>query len=100
MDYREFCARAGRALDRINTVVVISQNKAAGAWARPGQFVPEQKTIEKLLLQVEILISIARSNAGLYGEVGYIMVTHKKADFFFVPVGEQRILLVSIDRPY
>lgn len=28
------------------------------------------------------------------------MVTHKKADFFFVPAGDQRILLVSVDRPY
>jgi hypothetical protein len=28
------------------------------------------------------------------------MVTHKKADFFFSPASDQRILIVSIDRPY
>jgi hypothetical protein len=52
------------------------------------------------LLQVEVLLSIIKSNAGPYCEVGYVLVTHKKADFFFVPAGDQRILLVSIDRPY
>lgn len=88
------------AHDKINTVVVIAQNRVAGAWTRPGQYIPDQKTIETLLLQVEIVISIAKSNARLYGDVGYVMVTHKKADFFFVPAGDQKILLVSIDRSY
>jgi hypothetical protein len=53
-----------------------------------------------LMLQVDIIISIAKTNAKLYGEVGYVMVTHKKADFFFSPASDQRILIVSIDRPY
>lgn len=100
MDYAKFCSTAAKSHERINTIVVIADNKVAGAWARPGQFVPDPKTLEKLLLQVEILLSIAKSNTGLYGAVGYVMVTHKKADFFFVPVSNDRILLVSIDRPY
>jgi hypothetical protein len=100
LDYVKFCSAAAKSHERINTVVVIASKGVAGAWARPGQFVPDPKTLEKLLLQVEILLSIAKSNVGLYGTVGYVMVTHKKADFFFVPARNDRILLVSIDRPY
>lgn len=100
MDYNQFCRGAAKSHEKINTVVVIARQGMAGAWARPGQYVPDPKTLEKLLLQVEILLGMARSNEGIYGEVGYVMVTHKKADFFFVPAGDQRILLVSVDRPY
>jgi hypothetical protein len=100
LDYAKFCSVAAKSHERINTVVVIANKEVAGAWARPGQFVPDPKTLEKLLLQVEILLSIAKSNARLYGAVGYVMVTHKKSDFFFVPVSNDCILLVSIDRPY
>ena len=100
LDYAKFCSAAAKSHERINTIVVIADKAVAGAWARPGQFVPDPKTLEKLLMQVEILLSITKSNAGLYGAVGYVMVTHKKADFFFIPAGNDRILLISIDRPY
>lgn len=100
MDYRQFCGKAAGEHDKINTVVVIERRQVAGAWARPGQYVPDPKTLERLLAQVEILLGMTKTNEGIYGEAEYAMVTHKKADFFFVPAGDQRILLVSVDRPY
>ncbi len=46
LDYKEFCVRAGKSHDRINTVILIAKGEMVGAWARPGHFGPDQKTIE------------------------------------------------------
>ena len=69
-------------------------------YVRPGQWVPDRELLQRLLTQVNIMIGIAYSNEQIYGELGYVMVTHKIADFFFYPLSENRIFLVSVNRPY
>lgn len=84
----------------INTALVMKDITPEGAYARPGQWVPDRELLSRLLTQVNIMMGIANSNEHIYGTAGYVMVTHKIADFFFFPIGERRILLVSVNRPY
>ena len=46
------------------------------------------------------MIGFANSNEQIYGELRYVMVTHRVADFFFYPLSDKRIFLVSVNRPY
>lgn len=94
-----FCKSVADMSERINTVVVMRETITQGAYAKPGQWVPDKDLLDQLLTQVLVLTGIAHSNEQIYGEVGYVMVTHKLADFFFFPASD-RILLVSVNRPY
>lgn len=96
----EFCKRMAAADTNINTALVMKDITPEGAYARPGQWVPDRELLQRLLTQVNIMIGIASSNEHIYGAARYVMVTHKVADFFFFPIGERRILLVSVNRPY
>lgn len=96
----EFCRRVASVDDKVNTALVMREITPEGAYARPGQWVPDKELLQRLLTQVNIMIGIANSNEQIYGELGYVMVTHKIADFFFYPLSDKRIFLVSVNRPY
>ena len=87
MQLSDFCRRVAAINDRINTALVMREIVPEVGYVRPGQWVPD-------------MIGIAYSNEKIYGELGYVMVTHKIADFFFYPLSENRIFLVSVNRPY
>jgi hypothetical protein len=96
----EFCRRVASIDDRVNTALVMKDVTPEGAYARPGQWVPDKELLQRLLTQVNIMIGIAYSNEQIYGRLGYVMVTHSTADFFFFPLADRRIFLASINRPY
>jgi hypothetical protein len=97
---REFCKKVASVDSRINTAIIIKGTDLQGAYAVPGQWVPDQEILKRLLMQVQLVVGIASSNAEIYGDLGYVMITHKAADFFFYPLEDRRVFLVSVNRPY
>lgn len=100
MHLSDFCRRVAAIDDRVNTALVMREIVPEGSYARPGQWVPDRELLQRLLTQVNIMIGMAHSNEQIYGELGYVMVKHKIADFFFYPLSGKRIFLVSVNRPY
>ena len=100
MQLSDFCSRVVAIDDKINTALIMREIVPEGAYVRPGQWVPDKELLQRLLTHVNIMVGIAHSNEQIYGELGYIMVTHRMADFFFYPLSNKRIFLVSVNRPY
>ena len=100
MQLGEFCKKVAEIDSRINTVIVIKETELEGAYAMPGQWVPDPEILKRLLMQVHLVVGIAGSNAEIYGDLGHVMLTHGIADFFFFPLEDRRVFLVSVNRPY
>ncbi len=100
MQLGEFCKKVAEIDSRINTVIVIKETELEGAYAMPGQWVPDPEILKRLLMQVQLVVGIAGSNAEIYGDLGHVMLTHEIADFFFFPLEDRRVFLVSVNRPY
>jgi hypothetical protein len=57
---------------------------------------PEEK---RIALQSEIIVSIAKTNERLFGDVGYVAINHRSNDAVLFGLGTN-VLIVPIVRPY
>lgn len=48
-------------------------------------------------MHVQLEVGIAQSNAEICGDLCYVMLIHKIANFFFFPLEDRRVFLVSVN---
>ncbi len=99
-NYDALCEDVSGLSPAIIVAAVLSKGSAVASRVKPGIFIPEGKALERILLQLEMLVGIPKTNEKIYGEVGYVIVNHGSADHMLFPLNDGHNMIVSVVVPY
>lgn len=99
-NYDLLCEKVSRLSPAIVVTAVLSKGKAVASLVRPGIFIPEGKALECILVQLEMLVGIPKTNEKIYGELGYVIVNHGSADHMLFPLTGGHVMVISVLVPY
>lgn len=98
--YDSLCEKVSELDGAVIIAAVLSKGHVLASRIKPGIFIPEGKALERILVQLNILVGIPRTNENLYGRVGYVVVNHGSGDHMLFPLGGDQIAIVSVVTPY
>lgn len=99
-NYESLCEKVSELDQTVIVAAVLSKGKVLASRVRPGIFIPEGKALERILIQLEILVGIPKTNEKAYGKVGYVVVNHGSGDHMLFPLGNSHMMIVSVVSPY
>jgi hypothetical protein len=88
-----------------------SHSKIVGAWAlaqreiiesavNPSFGEPDKEAQRNMILQAQVMVSIAETHQKLYGKVRHILVSFEHFDSFLFPLNDKDMIVVGCLRPY
>ncbi|NWG37702.1 hypothetical protein [Nitrososphaera sp.] len=99
-EYESLCEGVAGLAPSIIVSAVLSRGKVLASRVRPGIFIPEGKALDKILLQLDLLVGIPRTNEKAFGKVGYVVVNHGSGDHILFPLEGGHVMVVSVAGPY
>jgi hypothetical protein len=99
-NYDALCEGLSGLTPAIIVAAVLSKGTAVASRLKPGIFILEGKALEHILLQLELLVGMPKTNEKLCGEVGYVIVNYGSADHLLFPVNDGHNMMVSVVVPY
>ncbi len=99
------CRTVAEVDDNIAAVGIIEEMEIAGLFYKPNVPIPKGEKISQMVVQYEMLVSIAKSNDDFFGSLRYLLASFETYDslFFSLPRGANnkvRTLVIRISRPY
>ncbi len=82
---------------------IIEKAKLVAMYSKPGTPMPDEQTFQRLFLQTEVIASIAKSNAPLFGDPTFFSLHFEHTDLYFFLLSGQtrsRVLAVEMIQPY
>lgn len=61
-----------------------------------GIFIPEGKALDRILIQLNLMVGIPKTNEEMFGKVGYVVVNHGSGDHILLPLEGGRVMIVSV----
>ncbi len=99
------CKEFAEMDDNIISVGIIEEMQATAAYLKKKLPLPNEERIKLMVVHSEMFLSIAKSNADIFGRLRYSLASFETADslFFSLPRRESnkvRTLVIRIVRPY
>lgn len=98
--YDLLCEKVSELDAAVIAAAVLSKGHVLASRVKPGIFIPEGKGLERILVQLNILVGIPKTNENLFGKVGYVVVNHGSGDHMLFPLANDHIVIVSVMAPY
>ncbi len=103
-DY-DICKSVANVDDNILGVGIIEDMGVTALYSKQNVPLPNEERIKLMVIQSEIFVGIAKSNADFFGRRRYTMASFETADslFFSLPRGTNnkvRTLVIRVSRPY
>lgn len=99
-NYDMLCEKVSGLDPSVIVAAILSNGKVVANRTRSDIFIPEGKALEGILVQLEIVVEIPRTNENLYGKVGFVVINQGSSDHVLFPVNDIHIMIVSILSPY
>lgn len=103
MNNFELCNGVCGLHDKIIGAGIIEKAKLVAMYAKPGAPMPNEQEFQKLFLQTEVIASIARSNASLFGDPRFFSIHFEDTDLYFFLLSRSNrsgVLAIQLLQPY
>lgn len=98
-DYNSFCKDLV-GLDESLVAAFVVSNGICGSHIRLDVPVLKEEDADRLSKQTATVMDIVKSNEGMFGQLGFVLVHHESVDGMFFPVDGSTTVLIGLMRPY
>ena len=99
VNYLELARKVTELDDKIAGAMVIRKGGLMGTFTRPGIPSPQKAKLGELILQAELVVSISKRNADLFGQVRAAMIQHSLLTIFIFPLAHDITLAFALEGP-
>ncbi len=91
--------------DHILGTGIIENMAVAAMYSKPNVLLPKEEKFQLMIIQAELFVSMAKSNADFFGRLRYVATSFESSDIVFFPLpsgadNKLRTLVIQILRPY
>ncbi len=105
-DY-DICKAFAEADDSIFGAGIVEDMEFVAWYSKRGRPRPKEEKFQQLVIQAEIFVSLAKSNADLFGRFHYVAMSYEDLDIILIslPNGSRsnnkpRLLGITVSKPY
>lgn len=79
---------------------VLSPREVVESAVKPGFGEPDREAQRTMILQAQVMVSVAETHQDMYGKVSHVLVSFEHFDYFLFPLDGKDVLVVGCIRPY
>ena len=99
VNYLELAKKVTEVDSKIVGAMLVRKGALVAAFNKPGVPAPQKAKLGELILQAELVVSISKRNADLFGQVRVATVQHSLLTIFIFPLGHEITLAFALDGP-
>jgi hypothetical protein len=97
VNYSELAKKVTELYEKTAGAIIVRKGGLVAAYARPGMPLPQKDKLTELILQAELVVSISRRNADIFGEVKAAVIQHSLLTIFIMPLHQDITLAFAME---
>ena len=97
INYGELAKNVTGVYEKVAGTMVTRNGSLLAAYSRPGMPMPQKEKLRELILQAELVVSISKRNADIFGEVKVATIQHGILAVFIFPLKDQSVVAFAVE---